>query len=301
MIDLTKIQTERENPASRQFSSLSIRQAMTLMNEEDAHAVSCIPAAFDQIEEVIRHTSAALQRGGRLIYMGAGTSGRLGLLDAVECPPTFGVDYQMVHGLIAGGKDAFVKAREGAEDHPEEGREDLKAISFCDSDFLLGIAASGRTPYVLGGLEYANELGAKCGALVCTLHSPIAEICPLTIEAIPGPEVLTGSTRLKAGTVTKLILNMISTISMKEMGKIYRNYMVDLKLSNQKLQERGISIIQSVTSCEREVAEDKLRDSGGNVKIAIIMVLLGVSVEEARHSLAQAKGRIDSIKEEADG
>lgn len=295
MIDLSKINTEQSNPNTKDFSSMSIRQAIEVMNKEDYRAVECVKSQFDTIEKLIEITGNALNNGGRIVYMGAGTSGRLGVLDAVECPPTFGVDYDTVVGLIAGGEQAFVKAQEGVEDSDEAAVNDLNSINFSEKDVLIGIAASGRTPYVISGLKEASRIGAKTGAIVCTSDSEISKVCDLTIEAVPGPEVLTGSTRLKAGTTTKLILNMISTISMKSLGKIYKNYMVDLKLNNQKLVSRAINIIMSVTGCDSNLAIKKLEEADRNVKVAIVMILLNSSKEEALERLAIAKGHIENL------
>lgn len=295
MIDLSKINTEQSNPDTKDFSSMSIRQAIEVMNKEDYKAVECIKSQFDTIEKLIEITGNALNNNGRIVYMGAGTSGRLGVLDAVECPPTFGVDYDTVVGLMAGGEEAFVKAQEGVEDSDEAAVNDLKAINFSEKDVLIGIAASGRTPYVISGLKEASRIGAKTGAIVCTSDSEISKVCDLTIEAVPGPEVLTGSTRLKAGTTTKLILNMISTISMKSLGKIYKNYMVDLKLNNKKLVSRAVNIIMSVTGCDSNLAIKKLEEADRNVKVAIVMILLNCSKEEALERLATAKGHIENL------
>lgn len=296
MIDLSKIKTEVENPSSANFSEMSIEETVTLMNAEDFNAVKCIQAQYDQIASLIYKTAEALQNGGRIIYMGAGTSGRLGLLDAVECPPTFGVDYDKVIGLIAGGQNAFVKAIEGAEDEPNLGREDLKKIKLSQDDIVIGIAASGRTPYVIGGLEYANEIGATTASIACTDNSEIGKISKFPIEVLPGPEILTGSTRLKAGTTTKLILNMISTISMKMQGKIYKNYMVDVKPSNKKLQVRALNIIRAVTDAGFEEAKQKLEEADGHVKLAIVMIILNISKDKAKTILEKNQGKIPNIK-----
>lgn len=295
MIDLSHMTTEQANQNTENFSSLSIRDAVEIMHREDYQAVSCIEPQMDQIARVIEVTSEVLENGGRIIYVGAGTSGRLGVLDAVECPPTFGVDYNTVVGLIAGGEKAFIKAAEGAEDSAAQASIDLQEISLTDQDVVIGIAASGRTPYVIGAIEYAQSIGAKACGLVCNIDSPIKKICPLTIEVSPGPEVLTGSTRLKAGTATKLILNMISTISMVRIGKIYKNYMVDLKMSNEKLQTRGVGIVQSVTGCDKRTAEEALAASEQQVKIAIVMILMDVDKEEAEKALQKANHRIQDI------
>lgn len=296
MLDLQKINTERVNSNTVNLSSMSVREAIEIFNQEDLNAVTCIKEEYDAIEKLIENSSEALKNGGRIIYMGAGTSGRLGVLDAVECPPTFGVDYNTVVGLIAGGDNAFVKAKEGAEDEEDFGKQDLIDAKLTDKDIVIGIAASGRTPYVIGGLKYANEIGAKTGSVACTKDSEIGKIAKYPVEAVPGPEVLTGSTRLKAGTTTKLILNMISTISMKEIGKIHNNYMVDLKLSNKKLVQRGINIVKEVTGVDEEIAKEKLDIANGHVKLAIVMVLFNVELEEAKQMLNKANDIIGNIK-----
>jgi len=298
MIDLSKLTTEQENPRTKQLSAMGIREAIEIMNEENLQAVKCIESQYDRLERVIEMTSDALERGGRIVYIGAGTSGRIGLLDAVECPPTFGVDYETVIGLIAGGENAFVKAVEGAEDSKEQGRADLEAIHLSKEDVVIGLAASGRTPYVIGALEYARQIGAHRAAIVCNEKSPISQICPLTIEAIAGPEVLTGSTRLKAGTATKLICNMISTLSMIRIGKVYKNYMVDVKMTNEKLNTRAVKIVMSVTDCSKEQAQKALEMAQGQVRNAIVMILLGCSKEEAEAALEQAGGQIQKLVKE---
>ena len=295
MINLKKMDTERVNSNSRNLSSLSTEEAVKLFNAEDFKAVECIKPEIGEIAEVIEMASDSLNNEGRIIYLGAGTSGRLGLLDAVECPPTFGVDYNTVVGVIAGGKDAFVKAKEGAEDSEDEAILDLKNISLTNNDILIGIAASGRTPYVIGGIKYAKSIGCKIAAIVCNYNSPIKEICEHTIEIVPGPEVLTGSTRLKAGTATKLVLNMISTISMVKQGKIFKNYMVDLKLSNEKLVQRGINIVMEVTNCSKEKAISKLNEAGNSVKLAIVMILLNCSLDDAKQQLIENRDNISKL------
>ncbi len=292
MIDIAKLGTEQVNKNTTNFSEMSIQEAIQAMHQEDFNAVRCIEGEISMIEKVIEITSQALQNGGRIIYIGAGTSGRLGLLDAVECPPTFGVDYNTVVGLIAGGENAFIKAFEGAEDSKEFAVEDLRKLNLTNLDVVVGVAASGRTPYVIGGLEYAQSIGAKTCGVVCNKGSKIKEICPLTVEVDAGPEVLTGSTRLKAGTATKLVLNMISTISMMRLGKIYKNYMVDVKMTNEKLVARGIGIVVSVTGCSSQQAKDALEETNNNVKEAIVMLLLNCSSQEAKDTLIKNKGHI---------
>lgn len=293
MVDLNGMTTEEINPNSKGFSSLSVSEAVELMNAEDINAVRAVSVAHDQIVKVIEQSKAVLMQGGRIIYTGAGTSGRLGVLDAVECPPTFGVDFNTVVGLIAGGENAFVKAKEGAEDSAEQGAADLAAIDLKPVDMVIGIAASGRTPYVLGALKYAMELGCPVGAIVCNAHSPIAALCPDTIELLPGPEVLTGSTRLKSGTATKMVLNMISTISMTGLGKIYGNYMVDVKMTNEKLVSRGIGIVQSLTGADQVQAVAALKASDQEVKTAIVMILTDRDANQARSLLEKAGGHIE--------
>lgn len=295
MINLERINTEKANSKTENFSFMSIKEAIEIMNQEDMNAVKCIEYEKDNIEKLIKLASDSLKIGGRIIYMGAGTSGRLGLLDAVECPPTFGVDYNTVVGLIAGGEKAFVKAKEGAEDDENLGKKDLESINLTEKDTVIGIAASGRTPYVIGGLKYANEIGANTGSIACTKDSDIGKIAKIKIEAIPGPEVLTGSTRLKAGTTTKLILNMISTISMNNIGKIYKNYMVDLKLSNKKLNQRGINIVKAVTGVNENIAIEVLEKAKGHVKLAIVMILLNLNYEDAQKALEKANGNISNL------
>ena len=295
MIDLSKMTTEMVNPRTQTLSAMSIREAIEVMNQENINAVKCIEDQYDMIEKVINITSDVLEQGGRIIYMGAGTSGRIGLLDAVECPPTFGVDYDTVVGLIAGGENAFVKAVEGAEDSKDFGKTDLIDHHLTNKDVVIGIAASGRTPYVIGGLEYAQSIGAKTCAIVCNKNSEIKKVCPFTIEVEPGPEVLTCSTRLKAGTATKLVCNMISTISMIRIGKIYKNYMVDVKMSNEKLVTRGTNIVCSVTGCDSETAKAALDKSNGGVRIAIVMILLNCDKETACAALENVHGRIQDL------
>lgn len=296
MIDLSNMTTEQQNEKSMNFSGCSIKEAIEIMNHDDICAVEGIQPQFAMIERVVEITSNALQQGGRIIYMGAGTSGRLGILDAVECVPTFGVGFNTVVGLMAGGETAFIQAKEGVEDLHDIAIEDLKNINVTKDDVVIGIAASGRTPYVISGLQYAQSIGSKTCAIVCNLNSEISKLCPLTIEVETGPEVLTGSTRLKAGTVTKLVLNMISTISMNRIGKIYKNYMVDLKLTNEKLVTRGINIVSAICECSKEHAKEVLEQSNQNVKQAIVMILLSCSLQDAKVALHQAHDNIENIK-----
>ena len=247
------------------------------------------------IAEVVDWCVASLKQGGRIIYMGAGTSGRLGVLDAAECPPTFGVSPDMVVGLIAGGEKAFIKAIEGAEDSVELGKMDLIEHNLTKKDVVIGIAASGRTPYVIGGLEYANSIGCNTASISCNLSSEIGKIAKKKIEVLVGPEVLTGSTRLKAGTAQKLILNMISTASMVGIGKCYENLMVDVMQTNEKLKVRAQNILMEVTGIDREMAKKVLEAADGHVKTAIVMVLTNSNKTEAVSLLNKAEGHISRV------
>lgn len=291
-IDLTKLTTERRNPNSMHLDELNALEFVKLMNQEDRVINDVIDQIAPTIAKAIDMTSETLANGGRIIYIGAGTSGRLGVLDAVECPPTFGVDYNTVVGLMAGGSEAFVKAKEGAEDSLTLAQIDLEAIEFCEKDILVGIAASGRTPYVIGGLDYAKSIHAKTISIACSQNAEISKHADLAIEAITGAEVLTGSTRLKAGSAQKLILNMISTGSMVRNGKVYQNLMVDVKLSNEKLMQRGTNIICEVTGVSQEEASYILKASNQNVKVAIVMILHHCSSIEAKALLEKANGHI---------
>jgi N-acetylmuramic acid 6-phosphate etherase len=296
MIDLSKLTTETENPVSKNLSAMTITDSIELFNKEDYKAVSCIESQYSNIEKVIKLTIKALESNGRIIYIGAGTSGRLGVLDAVECPPTFGVDYDRVIGLVAGGESAFGIPKEDIEDSAEIIVEDLKNVNLNSNDIVIGIAASGRTPYVISGLEYAKKIGSSYAAIVCNFDSDISKICENTIEIVPGPELLTGSTRLKSGTATKLVLNMISTIAMTQIGKVYKNYMVDVQLSNKKLVQRGINIICAVTECSNQLAEEKLNEADNSVKTAIVMILYNLDYEDAKLSLIKSFGKIENIE-----
>jgi N-acetylmuramic acid 6-phosphate etherase len=278
---LKNINTELRNPKSLSLDKMAISDAVNLMIEEEYNVIEALKDQHINITEVVNNTSQALKNGGRIIYVGAGTSGRLGILDAVECPPTFSVDYNTVVGLIAGGEKAFVQAVEGAEDNPLLAHEDLKSINLTNKDIVIGIAASGRTPYVIGAFDYAKQIGAKTVAISCSKNAKISEYADLAIEAVPGPEVLTGSTRLKAGTTQKLILNMISTLSMVSIGKVYQNLMVDVKPSNIKLVERAKRIICEATGVDYEIAQEVYQKANNSVKIAIVMILNDCSYDES--------------------
>lgn len=292
MVDLSKLTTEQRNPLTLELDTFSPLEIAQAMNAEDANAVKAVECVLPQVAQAIQWAASCLADGGRIIYLGAGTSGRLGVLDAVECPPTFGVDSDLVVGLIAGGEDAFVKAREGAEDDTSQGEGDLRAIDLCERDFVVGLAASGRTPYVIGGLTYARELGCKTAAVACVPTSRIGEVAELAIEPVTGPEVLTGSTRLKAGTAQKLVLNMISTGAMTLTGKVYQNLMVDVKQTNQKLHARARNIVIEACGCTPEAAAAALEEANGSVKLAVTSILLNLPAAPAAEALSASNGHV---------
>ena len=291
-LNLNAMTTESRNPNTMDLDTMSALQIVTVMNREDEKVPQAIALCLPQIARCAELAADAIRSGGRIIYMGAGTSGRLGVLDAVECPPTFGVPYGTVIGLVAGGECSFDKPIEDAEDKPEEGIKDLRSIGMKKEDFLIGIAASGRTPYVLGGLDYAKSLGCHTAAIVCNHNSPMAAAAELAIEVFPGPECLTGSTRLKAGTCQKLILNMISTAAMVSCGKAYENLMVDVEPSNEKLVIRARKIVMEATGCAEETAAQALAQSGGHAKTAITMILADCDAQEAKARLEKAGGHV---------
>lgn len=289
-IDLGKLSTEQRNPNTAQIDSVSTLEMVRLINEEDKKVALAVEQVLPEIAQAIDLIAAQFKRGGRLFYIGAGTSGRLGILDASECPPTYGVDFGMVVGLIAGGDGAIRKAVEGAEDSRELGMNDLKAHNFNVEDVLVGLAASGRTPYVIGGLTYAKTLGAHTIAIACTQHSQIGSLAEIAIEPLPGPEVVTGSTRMKAGTAQKLVLNMLSTGAMIKIGKVYGNLMVDVQASNEKLVERCKRIVCEATGVDRPRAEELLNLTRYDVKLAILIQKTGLAPEAAIQLLQQAEG-----------
>ena len=292
MIDLEKLMTESRNPRTMNLDEMSPLQLVSVMNQEDLHVVSAVKAVLPQVATAVQWAKETLEAGGRLIYFGAGTSGRLGVLDAVECPPTFGVSSDVVVGLIAGGERAFVRAVEGAEDDPELCKKELLTINLKESDLAVGLAASGRTPYVIGGLRYAKEIGCRTVAIACNKDSAIGKEADLAIEPTPGPEVLTGSTRLKAGTAQKMILNMISTGSMVGIGKAYQNLMVDVQQTNNKLVVRTQNITMAATGCTRDEAAAALHEANGSAKVAIVMLLTKMSAKEAQNQLDAAQGHV---------
>ncbi|EMC4026352.1 N-acetylmuramic acid 6-phosphate etherase [Vibrio cholerae] len=295
---LSHLVSEGRNPDTMDIDLLSSQEIVERLNQQDKQVPLAVEAVLPQIAQAVDKITAAFKQGGRLIYLGAGTSGRLGVLDASECPPTFGVSDQMVIGLIAGGKEAMFTAQEGAEDNATLGAHDLQQIDFSSKDVLVGIAASGRTPYVIGALEYANDLGATTIALSCNPDSPIAEIAQIAISPVVGPEALTGSTRLKSGTAQKLVLNMLTTASMIRLGKSYQNLMVDVRATNRKLIARAVRIVIQATDCQREEAEALLKESHNNAKLAILMHLTGMNYEQATAKLSQSDGFLRRAMEE---
>ena len=284
--------TEQRNPNSMQIDRASALEIVQLINNEDKLVPLAIEKCLPQIVQAVEKIVAAFQQGGRLVYMGAGTSGRLGVLDASECPPTYGVSPEMVVGLIAGGERALRHPIEGAEDSREQGKLDLQAIEFSAKDVLVGIAASGRTPYVLGGLDYAKELGAVTISIASNPNSAMANIADIAIETLVGAEVLTGSSRMKSGTAQKLVLNMLTTASMILMGKCYQNLMVDVQASNEKLRARAIRIVMQATECSKETAEKMLQTAEGNAKLAIMMILGNLDKESAVKILQENQGKL---------
>ena len=288
--ELNTIISEGRNSETRDIDTLSTYEILEKINDEDGKVASAVKSVLPQITLAVDNIVTAFNKGGRLIYLGAGTSGRLGILDAVECIPTFNVGPNMVIGLIAGGDKAMAFAVEGAEDDEASALNDLRRINFSRDDVLVGIAASGRTPYVSAGLQYGVELGAKTVALSCNPNSLIAAIADIDICAVVGPEVLTGSTRMKSGTAQKLILNMLSTAAMIRFGKTYQNLMVDLRATNEKLYGRAIRMVMQATDCDQASASMALEEAGREVKVAIVMLLTHTTVDEARQSLSTSAG-----------
>lgn len=302
MEQISKIKTEQRNANTVDIDRVSTSEMVRLMNAEDKKVAAAVEKVLPRIAEAIDMIYRQMCRGGRLIYCGCGTSGRLGALDAAECPPTFGAGPETVMAVLAGGPAAMTTAVEGAEDMPEEGEKSLRDIGFRKEDVLVGIAASGRTPYVLGAMRYARSLGAGVIGVTCCPGSAIDTQADIGISPQPGPEVITGSTRLKSGTAQKMVLNMLSTGAMIQMGKVYSNLMVDVKATNQKLYARAATIVCSATGVSRERACETLKKAGYAVKTAIIMILCDVDVEESNRLLAAKGGRIaDVVLAQEDG
>ena len=289
---LSTLITEQRNPNSMHVDSLSALEIVQLMNEEDKQVPLAIEKCLPQIAQAVERIVAAFQQGGRLVYIGAGTSGRLGVLDASECPPTFGVSPEMVKGIIAGSERALRHPIEGAEDSKAQAVVDLQTIQLSSKDVLVGIAASGRTPYVIGALEYAKSLGSVTVSIASNPNSAMANIVDIAIDTVVGPEVLTGSSRLKSGTAQKLVLNMLTTASMILMGKCYQNLMVDVQASNEKLKARAIHIVMQATDCDKALAEETLKQADQNAKLAIMMILSGLDRAQAEALLEKHQGKL---------
>ncbi|NBJ91568.1 N-acetylmuramic acid 6-phosphate etherase [Parablautia muri] len=295
MVELDYIATEQRNENTSNIDSKSVHEMVRLMNEEDKKVAFAVEKELDKIAKASEVIYEQIRKGGRLIYIGCGTSGRLGILDAVECPPTFGTDPELIQAIIAGGTEAIFRAKEGAEDDEQEGRKDLEKIHFCEKDVLVGLAASGRTPYVLGAMVYAKRMGAPIIAVTCCPDSAIDKMADIGITPMPGPEVITGSTRLKSGTAEKMVLNMISTTVMIQMGKVYGNLMVDVKATNEKLLERTVRIVKTCTNATDGEARRVLEECEYSAKVAIVMILMGVGSKEAKELLEEKNGRIQEI------
>lgn len=289
-MNLGSLVSETRNPQTMDLDCLSTLEMVERFNQQDALVAGAVEKTLPEVARAVDAASESLKAGGRLIYMGAGTSGRLGVLDASECPPTFGVPHGLVIGLIAGGPGALLKAVEGAEDNQQLGEDDLKALNLTVNDMVVGLAASGRTPYVIGGLRYARNLGCRTAAISCNPGSAIAQEAEIAISPVVGPEALTGSTRLKSGTAQKLVLNMISTGAMVKLGKVYQNLMVDMKATNIKLVDRACRIVVEATGATREEAEQALKQTDYEVKPAILMILTGVDAPTAQARLADSRG-----------
>ncbi|MCI6691786.1 MULTISPECIES: N-acetylmuramic acid 6-phosphate etherase [unclassified Clostridium] len=291
-IDLAKLTTESRNEDTLNIDKVSTLDMVKIINNEDKKVAAAVEAELPKIAEAIDEIVKGMHKGGRLIYIGAGTSGRLGILDASECPPTYGVSEDLVQGVIAGGKEAIFRAKEGAEDSKELAVEDLKNRNLNENDVVVGLAASGRTPYVIGALEYANEIGAVTVSITCNKDSEVSKVAKISIAPVVGAEVVTGSTRLKSGTAQKLVLNMLSTGAMIKLGKVYGNLMVDVRATNEKLVERAKKIVCEATGVEREKAENILKETDFDVKLSIFMILSELNKDEAKKILDANKGYI---------
>lgn len=289
-MNLGALVSETRNPQTMDLDALSTLDLVHRFNQQDTLVAEAVKATLPDVASAVDAAAEALKSGGRIIYMGAGTSGRLGVLDASECPPTFGVPHGLVVGLIAGGPGALLKAVEGAEDNAQLGEDDLIALNLVPQDLVVGLAASGRTPYVIGGLKYARKTGCTTVAISCNPDSPIAQEADIAISPVVGPEALTGSTRLKSGTAQKLVLNMISTGAMVKFGKVYQNLMVDMKATNIKLMDRACRMVVEATGIARAEAETLLRQTDFYVKPAILMALSGLNADAAREKLAAHQG-----------
>lgn len=295
MIELEKLSTEENNLNSKDIELQDSLEIVRRINEEDKKVAFCVEKELGSISRLIDAILSRYEKETRIIYIGAGTSGRLGILDASECPPTYGVSFEKVQGIIAGGNEAIFKAKENAEDNPELGKQDLININLTENDVVIGLAASGRTPYVLGAIEYANSIGAITGSITCSKSSDLSKVSQYPIEVPVGAEIVTGSTRMKAGTAQKMILNMISTTIMIKLGKVFSGYMVDVKTSNQKLIERAKRIIMKTANCDYEKASVALKKARNDVKTAIVMILLNIDKDMAAEKLNQCDENVAKI------
>lgn len=298
-MEIGKLKTESRNPNTTNIDRMSVMEILSIMNHEDHIAIDAIKNNLSSIEKAVEAIVSSLRNGGRLIYIGAGTSGRMGVIDAAECMPTFGVTNQII-AILAGGKDAMYDAVEGAEDNSNSSIDSLKKIKINNKDIIVGIAASGRTPYVKSALNYANECGCNTVSIACNVNSEIGKIANIPIEIETGAEVITGSTRLKAGTVQKIVCNMLSTTAMIKMGKVYSNLMVDMIATNNKLKDRSIRIVQSATNCTANEASKLLIKANGNCKLAIVMKLSNKNLEEAKKLLENNEEKIYKALENKD-
>lgn len=289
-MNIAKLNTEQRNPKTMNIDLMSTEEIITVINQEDTLVPNVIARQVPIISEVVDEIVVAFKQGGRLIYIGAGTSGRLGIIDASECPPTFGTDPSLVVGIIAGGKEAMTEAIEGVEDDKQQGQTDLEDISLTAMDIVVGIAASGRTPYTIGALEYAKKIGARTVSVVCSKDSEMEKISDYTVAAVVGPEVITGSTRMKAGTAQKLVLNMLSTASMIKMGKVYGNLMVDVQMTNEKLHNRAVNIVKMATGASDEEARAAIKEQNYHTKAAILQIITGLKGNEAKSLLEKHDG-----------
>ncbi|MBG9982114.1 N-acetylmuramic acid 6-phosphate etherase [Aerococcaceae bacterium DSM 111020] len=289
---INHLSTEKNNTRTAEIDSESTLGILELINNEDKLVAVQVEKELQAIEKVVNVVVQIIQNGGRVFYVGAGTSGRLGVLDASECPPTYGVPSELFQAIIAGGTEAIFRAKEGVEDNPDRGAHDLKKHHVSTEDIVIGIAASGRTPYVIGALNYANSIGASTASIACVKYSEIGNVADCPIEVETGPEVIAGSTRMKAGTAQKMVLNMISTASMIKLGKVYKNYMVDVKSSNEKLYLRSINMIQDITNITIEQAENLFEESNHSVKHAILMKASNLNFDEVDNLLKKSNGHV---------
>ncbi len=287
---LSHLVSEQQNPDTVDLDLLPINEILNRISQQDQQVPVAVEKVLPQVTKAVEKIISAFKRGGRLVFQGAGTSGRLGVIEATECPPLFGTCEQMIIGLIAGGKEAMFTAQEAAEDSPELGIKDLKAINFSRKDILVAVAASGRTPYVIGALEYANQLSAKTISVSSNPNSPIAKLATIAICPEVGPEAISGLTRLKSGTAQKLILNMLTTASMIRLGRSYKNLMVDAQPNNTKFKARAVRIVMEATDCNETLAKSLLSQSDYNAKVAILMHLTGIDAEQAKEKLSDSDG-----------